>query len=575
VKYKEILERLAEATDQELAAALAEIQAASGSYTGAPTAESVAALRSLADAAQAITAQRETNAGLANEQAAALAQLSQLTEQPAEPETPEVPEQQPTEQPAAPEVPEQPAAPAPEQTPAAEPSAVTAGARRPLGGVGFGTQQPPAADVTLRLRGTVVPGPDATVRTFSTDRREAREEIARQFAAMAGRGRSDVGNGRVTLLTRRWEYPEERTLRRAGGFANLEKLDVAQDDVRSRNAQQNALVAAGICGPVTIDYDIPVIGDTDTPVRDALVPFGAERGGITFRPPIDGVLQTGGIGVWTPANDTADPLVPKTCFEVECPDPDTFYVDAIYQCLQFSNMSSQFDPENMDAAIRSAEVFGARFRENRLIGQLIAGSKNTFTTRVLGAARDMFANLDKLIAYYRNVHRLNSNAPLRFILPQWCLDMIRADITRQMVGDGLDSLGVADEVIMDWFRRRNINVTWHMDGIDPADLTVPEPDIVVPAQFYSPLVTGSEVPGFPDAVSGILFREGDWIYMDGGELNMGIVRDSTLNSLNRFQTFSEDFGNPVNRGIESLHVVMRLQPTGQSAATKDTNALVD
>jgi hypothetical protein len=573
VKFEEILGRLAEASDQELSDALAEIRTASGNYTGT-SAENLAAIRSLADAAQQIIATQETRAGLAQEHAAALAQLSQLTEQPAAPATPETPEV-----PENPEVPEQPAAPAPEQTPETpetpEPPAVTAGAGRRLGGAGFVPGTPAAADPTVRLSGRVEPGVHATVNEFPADRRAARQEIAKQFALAAGRGRSDIGQGRVTLVTRRFEYPEERTIRRNDGFGNLDKIETVQSEVRSRNAEQNALVAAGICGPVAIDYDIPVVGETVTPVRDALVRFGADRGGITFRPPIDGVLQTGGIGVWTQANDEADPLVPKTCLEVDCPTPSTFEVEAIYHCLQFSNMSAQFDPEAMDAAIRAAEVFGARFAENRLLGQLIAGSKNTYSTRVLGAARDLFANLDKLIAYYRNVHRLTDNAALRFILPSWCQDLVRADITRQMVGDGLESIALASEMISDWFRRRNVNPTWHVDGIDPADITLPDPDVVVPAQYYTPLVTNTAIPGFPSAVSGILFEEGDWIYMDGGELNMGVVRDSTLNGLNRFQTFSEEFGNPVNRGIESIHVVLQLEPTGQSAATKDTNALND
>lgn len=572
--FDEILGRLSEMGDQELSEALEAVRTESGTMNGPATADSVKRLSVLADAAERITAEQATRQGLADQQAATLARLAELTEQTAAPEQPAeqtpTPEQPETpEQPPATEVPEQP------EGGAQQPPAVTAGAR-PLGGAGFipGRQTPPQ-DPTVRLRGQVLPGVHATVTQFSEDRVQARQQIAEQFAAAAGRGRSDIGQGRVTLVTRTWTYPEERMIRRAGGFSNLNKIETVQAEVRTRSAQQNALVAAGICGPVAIDYDIPVIGDTDTPVRDALVPFGAERGGITFRPPIDGVLQTGGIGVWTQANDEADPLVPKTCFEVECPTPGTFEVEAIYQCLQFSNMSAQFDPEAMDAAIRASEIYGARFRENRLIGQLLAGSKNTYNTRVLGATRDILVTLDKLVAYYRNVHRLNENAPLRFILPSWCRDLMRGDITRQMVGDGLDSLAITDEQIADFFRRRNVNVTWHLDGIDPADLTVPEPDVVVPAQFYSPLVTGTEVPDWPSAVSGILFREGDWIHLDGGELNMGVVRDSTLNGLNRFQTFTEDFGNPVNRGIESIHVVMRVEPTGQSAATRDTNAITN
>lgn len=149
------------------------------------------------------------------------------------------------------------------------------------------------------------------------------------------------------------------------------------------------------------------------------------------------------------------------------------------------------------------------------------------------------------------------------------------DVARQMVGDGLDTLAVADELIMEWFRRRNINPTFHLDGIDPADITQPTPDIVVPAQAYTTAAAGTEVPNYIGTVSTLIFREGDWKYLDGGELNMGLVRDSTLNATNRFQTFREEFATAAHRGIESVHLVFQLQVTGQSSATRDLNAILN
>jgi hypothetical protein len=161
------------------------------------------------------------------------------------------------------------------------------------------------------------------------------------------------------------------------------------------------------------------------------------------------------------------------------------------------------------------------------------------------------------------------------INPLWLKNILRMDIARQMVGDGLDTLAVADELIMDWYRRRNINPTFHLDGINPADITTPDPDIVVPQQSYSLAAAGTEVPNYIGTVSTLIFREGDWKYLDGGELNMGLVRDSTLNANNRFQTFREEFGTAAHRGIESVHLVHQLQVTGQSAATRDLNAILN
>jgi hypothetical protein len=211
----------------------------------------------------------------------------------------------------------------------------------------------------------------------------------------------------------------------------------------------------------------------------------------------------------------------------------------------------------------------------KLLTILTNGSKALYTNRLLGAVRDILVTLDKVTAYYRNVHRLSDAPSLRAIMPAWARNLMRADITRQMVGDGLQSLEVTDQVIDGWFRVRNINITWHLDGINSADLTTPTPDVVTANQLYAVAAAQSEVPGFPDDVQIILYREGDWLYLDGGELNLGVVRDSTLNGENRFQTFSEEFSTVTHRGIEPLVIYCAVQPTGQSAATVSTASAAD
>jgi hypothetical protein len=261
--------------------------------------------------------------------------------------------------------------------------------------------------------------------------------------------------------------------------------------------------------------------------------------------------------------------------EVDCPGIVTAQVEAIYKCLTFSNMSTRFDPEFMDSVVQAQAIAHARHAENKLLTSLTNASKQVYSNKLLGAVRDALVTLDKMVAYFRSYHRLSTNTPLRMIAPAWLMNLLRADLTRQMVGDGLDALAVSDEQVADWFRRRNVNITWHLDGIDPADLTVPEPDITIPNQQYSLLATNSVAPPFPDVVSTLLFVEGDWLWLDGGTLDLGVVRDSSLNADNRFQTFSESWEFPAFRGVESFHLAMTLQPTGQSAATVDTSGATD
>lgn len=616
----DILGRLSEATPAELNAALAAI-AEDGKHFAAQAAstENVAALNDLIAAGQAITAElaarpdpaRPDPARLAADQAAALAAIAAFTadadtedDKPAEGDDGETEED--GEQ-AAPAEPNQPGTEVQEtvnaqhevtaeETAAAggqtteEGGNVTASARRPLGGGGVKPSGAPARVLpSVRTRTYANAGVAHTPSGEVLDR----ESVWSAFAAkLRGAGHGNPGHEVYPLITQVTEFPDERHLPRgASALSNMEKVEAVVDAARSRHARDNtdrvtvsrhvdggsprSLVAAGLCAPLENLYDIRVIGDEARPVRDALVRFGADRGGIQYRPAMDGVSQTGGIGVWTTTNDEAGPLVPKTCVEIACPGLVTAEVEAIYACLTFSNMSTRFDPEGMDAVVRSQRIAHDRFAENRLITQLTTGSKDVYSTQVLGAVRDVLATLDHMVAYYRSVHRLADETPLRWIAPLWTKYLMRADMVRQMVGDGMEALALTDARLTSWLSERNINVTWHLDGIDPADLTVPTPDVVVPAQFYTSIVDEGAVPGFPNAISTLLFAEGDWLYLDGGSLDMGVVRDSTLNGLNRFQTFSEEFGFPAFRGIESLHLVIQANPTGQSAATKDTSAIAD
>ena len=593
-----------DAINEGLAAIRADAAALRAQNEGAAATEaSIAAYQGLLDAARQLNAEKASRAALAAQQSAQFTELDDLTAPPEEPETPPEPEAPPEPDPA-PEPADgpdptdpatvDPAGQAPEgNAPAGEPtgdagptdtgdSAVTASARRPLGGINGPTEGAAVALPRVTMRTTAAGGLPNVEPGAQLDREQLITAFSTKGQAVSGRNVS--GYERYTVATVRTEYPEDRMLRRGvSAFTNMNLVDAASRRARRLHARDNqerrtvrrgpeaddVLTAAGLCAPLETDYDIEVIGDVDRPVRDSLVRMGAERGGLQWRPALDGVTQTGGIGVWTPADDEADPLVPKTCVEIDCPGVLTAEVDAVYQCLTFSNMSTRFDPEWMDATIQAQNIAHARFAENRLLTQITTASKNVYSTKVLGAMRDSLVTLDRMVAYYRNVHRLNSDAPLRWICPAWFRNMLRADIVMQMVGDGLASLALADAELNRFLAERNINVTWHLDGINPPDVDLAT-DIVTPNQFYTLLATNSAVPDFPTPVSTVLFREGDWTYLDGGTLDLGVVRDSTLNGLNRFQTFSESFETTAFRGIESIHLVLRVQPTGESAATADT-----
>jgi hypothetical protein len=92
---------------------------------------------------------------------------------------------------------------------------------------------------------------------------------------------------------------------------------------------------------------------------------------------------------------------------------------------------------------------------------------------------------------------------------------------------------------------------------------------------YANAADGSVVPPFIDKIDSVLFAEGDWLFLDGGTLDLGLVRDSALNKINRYQTFVETWEGVSFQGIESLRLVMGVQPTGMAGGTLDLSSLVD
>jgi len=69
-----------------------------------------------------------------------------------------------------------------------------------------------------------------------------------------------------------------------------------------------------------------------------------------------------------------------------------------------------------------------------------------------------------------------------------------------------------------------------------------------------------------------LFPEGNWYFLDSGGLDLGIVRDSTLNSTNDYQYFYETWEQAFFNGVESQWHTATLNPSGTFSLGKDFSA---
>lgn len=344
-------------------------------------------------------------------------------------------------------------------------------------------------------------------------------------------------------------YPNDRILG-SDPYDNERKLAMV-------TSPQAIAAAGGICAPPVVRYDLPILAGSEArPVRDQLATrFGADRGAVTTMTPpvIEGAAA--GIGTWTNAQDIAG-VDTKTCMEIVCPDNATSTIQAITSCITLGNFRARYFGELIQAFITLLAVNQARKAETIAIQKIGAGSTQVNTGQVLGTARDVLSSLDRAVAALRNRHRFQSGQmPLRFGAPDWLHDMIRVDIARQMpVGTVDETLALADGKIEQWFRVRNVNVSWLLEGESGQNFA---------QQLDGPLV------GWPTNVVTYLFPEGTWLFLDGGSLDLGIVRDSILNAQNKFQIFSETMETVHKHGVESWRVSMDVCPDGSASALID------
>ena len=64
-----------------------------------------------------------------------------------------------------------------------------------------------------------------------------------------------------------------------------------------------------------------------------------------------------------------------------------------------------------------------------------------------------------------------------------------------------------------------------------------------------------------------MYPEGSFFFFDGGRLDLGLVRDSTLNEKNDYQIFMETFENVGFRGLEALRITSPIEATGAAFST--------
>jgi len=253
----------------------------------------------------------------------------------------------------------------------------------------------------------------------------------------------------------------------------------------------------------------------------------------------------------------------KPCIEINCGTEMEVLVEAITQCVTISNFRARFNPEILSQALTYVGQAWAVTAEIELLRQMRAFAKHVSGTQLFGYARDSLVTLSLINAYFRDKYRMSQDTMLRVVLKRWVKDAVRADLTKAAFpyegGDGYNSLSVPDAAINQWFADRNMVVTWALDS-DVADQNFTN-------QAPGTVANPATLVGWPAVTRMLIFPEGTYQFLDGGQLDLGVVRDSTLNAVNKFQIFSESFEGVAPRGFEALDFSAVFRVNGAAAGT--------
>lgn len=371
--------------------------------------------------------------------------------------------------------------------------------------------------------------------------------------------RANGGDGEQhTVASFQTAYSDERSLVAGAAEENGVKIAKAAEE-------HSALVASGGFGtPSPQRYDIFGFGTDARPVKDSLPKFQADRGSISYIEPPQLADYADAVGVWTPDMDEAaagnggsGADVVKNLLVVQGAQTRYAEIDAITLQLQIGNLLSRAYPELVARHNELALIQHARLAEKTILAKIGAGSTAVTAAQQVGVARDFLVTVRKAATQYRSRHRLPLETPLQAIIPNWVLDAIASDLTLQMPGD--DTLGIGHGEIRGYLSGSNVSFV--------ASYDLNEFGVQGAGALNSWDADGTGAVTF----DWFLFSEGTWLFLDGGTLDIGIVRDSALVGTNDYRMFVETFEGVAKIGIESLKVTQTFKVSGAASALEDIN----
>jgi hypothetical protein len=242
---------------------------------------------------------------------------------------------------------------------------------------------------------------------------------------------------------------------------------------------------------------------------------------------------------------------------MDCPTWTDYAVNIIAHCREYGNLNARAWPEGIAHENNLTMAAHARTAEVRLLDRIKSLSLGVTTTQDYGAVAEYIYAVARAAAGIRYRLRME-DVSLRALIPYWVPELLISDFAATE-NDRLQSR----QTVTAYLRAAGVEPSFYLDT--PSTGT---------SQGFADEVDATGLDGFPTSVQWALFVEGTFLHLDGGVLELGVVRDSTLNSTNDYQVFGETFENVARIGPAqaALWVTSALCPTGEFPTTATARA---
>lgn len=300
----------------------------------------------------------------------------------------------------------------------------------------------------------------------------------------------------------------------------------------TRTTTAEALIAAGgWCTPSMTMYEMFGLES-----RDGLFDLptvGISRGGLKVPSYINMSEAAGALWTWTETDDedAADPEyggAGKPCLRIPCPTFTDYRLEAEGLCLTHGNLMDRSFPEMTERFIDVTITSHLHRLSAAALAKVVAANTNVGAITATGSdgAGDLLSALDLQVADYRSQHFLPLAAVLEVVLPTWVREAIRSTLAMRQ---GVALTNVTNAEIDGHFATRNVRPQY--------------------VQTWDPLYSAAASTAWPTSVDVVMYASGAFVYGDGGAIDLGVVRDSTLNALNDFTAaWTEQFYTVIQRG---------------------------